>query len=149
MQHVWSVLCKKSIIDPDENLISLIDCIERLTITASGDVQNLKNMPAVSLPVQLELVSYWILDEKIKKSPSAIVEIYDPLKKKLGTAELNLTVKKGSNGVRNILKLPNLVVTTSGTYNFIVKYKDEKISSFKEIARLPLQLKLELKSAKR
>ena len=72
IDHVWSILCTKAVIDKDTNLLTLVDTIEEFTIEAAGvlkttpegvEVIPSAEVPAEQLPtipVTFEIVSLWV-----------------------------------------------------------------------------------------
>lgn len=53
IDHVWSVLCETSLLDQDSKLISLINCLEQITIPEEP-------APDKALPIVVNLVSTWV-----------------------------------------------------------------------------------------
>jgi hypothetical protein len=53
INHVWSVLCETSLLDQDSKLISLINCLEQITISE-------ESAPDKALPLVVNLVSAWV-----------------------------------------------------------------------------------------
>jgi len=53
-QHVWSVICARSIIDSDSNNISLIDVLEQLTVGPLPEEPG-----TLVIPVNFEVVTLW------------------------------------------------------------------------------------------
>lgn len=68
-KHQWSVLCRRSIIDKDDNSISLIDELEEITVMGQFSKEAInrelaeKNMKSAS-PFGFQLVSLWIRSDR-------------------------------------------------------------------------------------
>jgi hypothetical protein len=132
MKHIWSLLCRKSVVDPDNNLLNISEALEELTV----------NLPAfekskrVNIPMEFELTSYWIKEENDKKQYQGLLQIYDPSNEKLGEFEFDLIFKGSFRRLRTRLKISGLVLTVSGEYKFKVMYVDGKKNTY--VAEIPL-----------
>jgi len=145
MKHVWSILCQNSIIDSDTNSLSLYNCLAQLVIDIDKNTVT-SNETGFNIPVQYDLVSFWI-DEEIAKERGFFVEIdlVDPSNKKLGTTTNNYTLIKGTRRLRSRIKTQGISITTEGRYWFKVKMKEKKNEKFKQVAELPLDVKINYK----
>ena len=57
INHIWTVVCTKSVIDSDTNNISLIDTIERLRINLP--IGQSSNTAPINISINFEIVSLW------------------------------------------------------------------------------------------
>ena len=65
INHIWSVLCQRSVIDSKSNNISLIDIFEKLEVNLSVPVSEGKNkVKKINVPVNYEIVSLWTYDKE-------------------------------------------------------------------------------------
>lgn len=144
MKHIWSVLCKRSVIDNETNLLSLFDSLEQLTVTL--DENKVENKDKVNIPIEFHLVSFW-LDGNISKEREFFVDtdLYDPNNKKLSTFSGKYQMKKGIKRFRSRIIVNGLPTTVGGDYLFKIKIKDKKSGKFKEVAELPLDVKINYK----
>ena len=55
IDHVWTILCSRAVIDRDTNNMSLLEVIEQLTL---GDASPPVEGEGLA-PIQLELVTLW------------------------------------------------------------------------------------------
>ena len=113
MKHVWSLLCQKSSVDTDNNLLSLFECIEELNLRI--DKNKAPKGDKLVIPIEFQLVSFWV-SEDINKEDIIDVEIQlvDPNKKVLSLFKNNISVKKGVQRFRNRLNIQGLHDTKSG-----------------------------------
>src|SRR3989344_8530142 len=79
LKHVWSILCRKSIIDIDTNNITLSDVLERIIINVNQE-ENFKDKTLnYSLPIEFEVVSLWFNDLGNKDlKVETKIEIFSP-----------------------------------------------------------------------
>jgi hypothetical protein len=61
IQHVWSVLCARAVIDSESNTISLFDVVEQIVAIGPGIAAIGPGAEGVA-PVSLELVTLWSRD---------------------------------------------------------------------------------------
>ena len=135
-EHVWSVLCRKGVLDSNNNL-SMLDVLEHLKI--EGELPK----EGVGLKIPMQLVTLWIRSELT--TPETIdtrllIEI--PNGRKL----------EGAAGVVNMDKAPRSRLTVEigglpfygeGVYKFVVQHKQS--GKWKTNARVPLQVAVEAK----
>jgi len=146
MKHIWSVLCQKSSIDKESNLISLFDCVEEINLVI--DQAKAPKNDKIIIPIEFQLVSFWVFEDinKIKDNVLEIkIELLDPDKKLLGQFENKFKIKKGISRFRSRITIKGLRITKKGRYTYKVRGKDEGEKGYKVVAELPLDLKLAYK----
>lgn len=144
MKHIWSVLCQKSVIDSETNLISLIDCLEEFNLTIDinkSDNQIPNKLPP--LPINFQIVSYWLIDNTDKKLKIKI-ELLDPDNKKINELNGNFELKEKFLRYRTRINFQGLPVTKGGRYLFKI-YRVEENEILKEVSELPLDVKIDYK----
>ncbi|MFB6212469.1 MAG: hypothetical protein ABEI53_01470, partial [Candidatus Magasanikbacteria bacterium] len=61
MNHIWSVLCNKTLVDQDTNNISLIDVVEKIDL--AGPLEEIEEVTEgnkkAEIGVDFQLVSFW------------------------------------------------------------------------------------------
>lgn len=140
IKHIWSVLCGQSIINSENNEISLINILEHLDINVV--LKNDKEPErGINVPISYEVVSMWVKQDE-NKEIKGFVEIEVTLPngqvKKLFNQELIIPVK--TKRMRTRLKINGLVVQEDGIYNYIVKYRDVDQKTSEVMAILPLEI---------
>lgn len=136
MQHVWSILCRKSIIDPDTNIVNISESLEELELTIPELPETSSH---INIPIEFELTSYWV--RRGEKVPDGLVKVFDPKNEQLGEFPFNLGFKDDFTRSRTRIKFSGLVLTTEGEYKFKVGYKKEGGKKFEQVAELPLFVK--------
>lgn len=146
MKHIWSILCQKSSVDIESNLLSLFNCAEEINLIINQSKTLKDGVQAIK--IELELVSFWIT-EGVNKNEDDILEIkielLDPDKKILSSSKNKLNIKKGIQRFRNRIKIEGLYVSKEGRYTFNVWAKSGGKKEHKLVAELPLDIKIAYK----
>lgn len=140
IHHAWSVLCSKSVIDGDSNVISLFDVFEQVDvgIEVKGKADIKQN---ISVPINYEIVSLWFRDDPAKEVHFTYkLELKDPEKKLLNELEQSVTIPVQKRRTRTRVKVRGLPVTEKGIYMFEVYLKKRDQKGYTKVASLPLQL---------
>jgi len=141
MKHIWSVLCQKSSIDFETNLLSLFECLEELSLEI--DKNKFSNNGNLVIPIGVQLVSFWSIEDANKDNILEIkIELIDPDKKILNHFENNFFIKKGILRFRNRANIQGIPVTVSGRYNFNIMQKKEGEKDYKIVSEIPLDIKI-------
>lgn len=132
LEHIWSVLCSRSVIDSETNNVSIQDVIEQITIKAEPTENGF-------LPFPLELITLWGRRDINKPSMgSERVAFVTPSGKNeiISEAEIDLTnVERHRQRVR----FPGLPVSESGRYYFKVEVRSGN-NEWKQVSAIPLQV---------
>jgi len=142
VEHVWTVLCRFSVVDQQRNNISLIEIIEQLS--AVGKVES--DAEIQGLPFPVELVSLWTrTDLAIPEEGRARVRILSPEQEVLNQDEsheypIDLTQ---FHRFRAMGKFDVLPYVGNGVYYFIVEYWNEQDDSWLKVASVPLYITLQ------
>lgn len=138
MKNIWSLLCRRALIDPQTNIISLIDSFEEIEIGVDQDSKG----KVINAPVDFELVSYWKKSEDDSKEYLGEVKVLDPSGKTIGKFPFALNFAQ-STRLRARLQFPSLLITGPGEYIFQVQYKTAVSGSkFVSVAEVPLFVKI-------
>jgi hypothetical protein len=122
MQHIWSVLCQKSSIDFETNLVSLFECIEEVNLVFNGTRS--ANDEKVTVPTEWQLVNYWTIDENEKEDFLDLkVEFFDPNEICLNSYENRININKKLKRFRGRMTINGFQVTKSGRYYCKVSQK--------------------------
>lgn len=145
--HIWSVLCKESIINEDTKVLSIRDVLENLQIvlTPAPDNKEKEISTQIVVPVEYEIVSFFArrskdFEEKLEIEFSLI----DPKGKKINTNNQILAMAPGTNKTRVRTKIVGMPIRISGEYSYLVKTKQQGEESFKQVAELPLDVSIKI-----
>lgn len=143
MIHNWSILCKKSVIEAETNVISLYELIEKISIgqrieeTGSVIVPN-----EFVMPLDFELVTHFSEISKNSLKPSLKIEVLNQQNEKMGQTEHALQFNPKAKTLRSRVKFNTIKIKGEGTYTFKVSLKENEKSSFKEVANVPLEVEI-------
>lgn len=136
MKHIWSILCKKSIIDADTNNITLNEALEEITfnIPLKKDFK----LPA-SFNFDYEIVSLWTSDNPRGGEKFYVeMEFVDPTEKILAKVEQEIIFPENKKRLRTRVKANIIKVTREGEYLLKIKAKEKKNDKFKVLIKIPL-----------
>ncbi len=142
MKHIWSIICEKSSIDFETNLLSIFSCLEELKLVI--DETQVSKTEKLIIPVNFQIVSFWSIENFSQDSSLEIKgELLDPQGTVLNEFQNTLQIKAGVKRFRNRTNVQGLPVTKSGRYYFRISQKDK--NKFIVVANLPLDIDLSYK----
>jgi len=143
MKHIWTVLCQKSSIDIDTNLLSLFDCIEELSLVIDRTKAPESNLV---ISAEFQLVSFWTVENPQQENELEIRgELLDPNGKILNKFENKFAIKKGILRFRNRTNFQGLPITAAGRYMIKIMQKKENKEEFEIVTELPLDINISYK----
>ncbi|MFH1652458.1 MAG: hypothetical protein ABIE74_00215 [Pseudomonadota bacterium] len=139
IEHAWTTVCQKSIIDKDSNNISL-DILEQLSIQMPSIPADAKG---IIFPIQIEIVSLWYkgLNTKGKKY-SARLKIKSPSDDIISKKDMEVDLTN-TQRYRTRIKLNGLPIKkqSSGYFYFITEVKLN--NKWKEVSKIPVEVRLQ------
>ena len=145
IKHIWSVLCKESIINKDDNNISIHGVLEELTVFLSPVKETGKLPEKFSIPMNYEIVSMWQRNKEVGLAKAEIEYIFvDSENKELLKSTQMIEIPKTSRRNRSRMKITGMPLSEAGDYMFQVKIKEEGVDTFNIVAELPLEVKINL-----
>lgn len=142
MKHIWSVICEKSSIDFETNLLSMFNCIEEIKLVI--DNTKIPKNEKLVFPAEFQIVSFWsIKDSSQNISVEIKGELVDPKGAILNEFKNTLEIKSGIKRFRNRTNIQGMPITESGRYYFKIFQKNE--DKFEVVAELPLDVDLSYK----
>ncbi len=141
MKHIWTVICEKSSVDKETNLLSMFNCIEQMNLTL--DKEKVFKKEGLIVKVDLQLVSFWIIENHNKENILEFkVEIISPDGNSLSSYINKVNIAKGILRFRNIVNIRTFKIAGEGRYKIKMMYKKEKGKDFIPVAELPLDVKI-------
>lgn len=123
---IWSVICKKAIVDDQTKLISIIDILEKLILDidiekAPDEIKQTYKDGAWEKPIQVQgditVASYWELSKENRKQELTVeTRIFDFNNRELAMGQLTFNVDAITSYQRTFVKLPTFPVVGSGRY---------------------------------
>ena len=150
VKHVWSVLCKESVVNQDDNLISIHGALEEFTVNISPADSKTTAIPEkLSIPVNYEIVSFWVKEDTSETVKVQIeYSLIDPSGENLFTKIQDLDIPENIKRHRSRMKIMGLPISKSGDYTFLVKKKESESKKFELVAELPLEVKIQIEKPK-
>lgn len=134
IEHAWSVVCDKTIVDSDSNNISL-DAVEQLSV---GGLEVPAEKEAVMLPYRLTVASLWYrTDPDVEATGKARILFLAPNSEELGRFEVDLDLA-GHERSRTRCVMQAIPIAGPGRYLFVVELKLD--SDWMPVARIPYQV---------
>jgi hypothetical protein len=131
IQHVWSVLCTRAVIDNETNIISLFDVVEQIAVVGPGG-------EGVA-PVSLEMVTLWSRESLEEATRGrARLRIVGPDGMQIGNPiehDVDLT---NFVRIRNRFRMAAFPVIGPGKYSLVVEI--EQNDAWRQVANVPVQL---------
>jgi hypothetical protein len=144
IEHVWSVVCSKSIIDGESNNISLLEVIEQVNVPAPPHV-NLEVPPPAdpseakaAIAIPFELVTLWTraFDGEASQGKGRIATIgVSGNRKEFPPFDINLMA---NDRIRTRARFMGLEYRQPGRMSFIVELKNDGEDTWKSVATIPL-----------
>jgi len=149
IKHIWSVLCKESVVNQDDNLISIHGVLEELTVNIAPINPATDSVPErLTIPVNYEIVSFWVKDNPKEEIKVQIeYNLIDPQGESLFSRIQDLELPENIKRHRSRMRITGLPVSQSGDYMFVIKKKEN--GKFEHMISLPLEVKLLLEKPKK
>lgn len=145
IKHIWSVLCRRSIIDSTTNNLTISDVLEELKIDIKVEEKDSANLKVITLPLEFEVVSMWLKDRKDIQShlkADCDIEVISPIGKTMQNFAQKIEMPAGMRRMRTILRVIGFAVEDSGEYTLKINIKEEGYKTYKTVAELPLEVSL-------
>ncbi len=148
-RHIWSVLCRKQLVDNDSKQVSLIDMMEKATLSRADIEQQAKSlgMSADALlaegfffPLPMHLVTFWTRDDpELPEVSEATVRILTPKGKVQAENRIPIDLTDYRNS-RPVLRLPGVVFVGTGIYRVVVAKRDKSGKRLLRQAEIPFEV---------
>ncbi len=136
VKHIWSVLCEESLINQDNNSLTLSKVIEGIEVKLKDSEPKTQK---IVLPLNFEIVTMLTTSKKEKDTKIELQVVYlNPAMDQIGKNVLPVIIPAGKTTMRNRLKMSGLPVQDAGKYVFLISIKDENDKDFRTVAELPL-----------
>ena len=135
INHVWTVVCSKSVVDKETNNVSLLEVIEQLTFEGPEEPKQVTNLPFLG-----EIVSLWSRAQK-DENPlgTGKIVIEDNAGAGIGEVEFQIDLREFQRA-RTILKFNAMPFKASGTQVFHIQYKFGGADEWKTAAKVPVEM---------
>lgn len=148
IKHIWSIICRESIINQDDNVISILGVLEELTSNLTPIGPKLPMPEKINIPFNFEIVNYWTKDSSEAVKIQIKTAVIDPEGTELSSIINESVFPAGVKKLRSRLKAQGLSVTKSGGYHFRISVKTDGEKDYKLAAELPLSINIKIKEPK-
>lgn len=146
IKHIWTVLCRRSIIDKESNNISLLDVLEQVAVSRipAGERQPAKDTLTSAVPLDYELVSLWIRASEdqpaLGHARAILCSPSGALPGEPAQIDVDLRVYQR---MRTRQRFVGLRIKEPGQYLFRVEYRDDGEAEWRGVTTIPLQVIIE------
>lgn len=141
--HIWTIVCRRSIVEKDTNILSIIDVAEQLSIDVhvSPEVQDADVIGSAAF----HLISFWERTDPKRPEPETQIEtrVISPSGKLLGKMEADFSMNDPHTRSRVTVSVPGMPVRESGRYEIRVFLKKGK--RWQRVATVPLTIVVSVK----
>lgn len=138
VEHMWTVLCSRSLVDIESQNISLLEVVDEITLPADA----FANKPTMNLSLQMELVTCWRRSNLSQPGKTrAKMTLMDPKGKTIEEQAYSVDLSEG-NRRRTRIRIPGLALVGPGTYTFQVELQSIGNGPWMKVAKLPLDVLL-------
>ena len=133
--HVWTVLCRKASIDRESNVVSLLEVIESIQITAPT-----ASNPPLAVPIQLEIVTLWARSDPGRpERASARFSLHFPDGTQVegSRSEVNLM---DWQRLRTVIQMQGFPVKGPGIHHIVIQSRQDDGSAWTEVAKIPIEI---------
>jgi hypothetical protein len=137
--HVWTILCRRAIVNKDDNLLSLIDLFEGFAVPSPPPppADRPKSLPAVSIGICI--ASLWRRNNPHRPERAiARCKVLAPDGKTVTDTQLDLVFEDPFINMRSFMQLPFLPLRGPGTYEFVMYVGDGK--TWKKVTAVPVPI---------
>ena len=132
-KHIWSVLCRKGILDRYSNQVTIFNVLEEMTIQPDAV------FPA-TVPLDWSIVTLWVREHLKRPEQTLTRTIYlGPKGREIGRGEQKIDLGKHERS-RSFANQDHLTIAGFGTHKFLIDYKT-KSGHWKRATEIPLYVK--------
>jgi len=141
IKHIWTILCRRSVIDSETNNLSIYDILEQLTIDIKIKKDRKDKVTKINVPIEYEVVSLWTKSPKATEFDGGIkLEIINSEEKIEKTFEQPLKLAKDKSRLRSRIRIKGFVVEKPGIYIFRISYRENNRDKYIKAADIPLEI---------
>ena len=135
IDHVWSVVCSRAVIDSDSNNVSLQNVLEQISVAEDLDPDQTN-----TIPTRFEVVTLWARSE-FDESAQGLqkVTLLSPAGEALVAAEAQINLAEARR-YRYRAKFSALPLRGEGRYVFRIEYRTGQEEAWTKVADIPLEV---------
>jgi len=136
IEHIWSVVCGRAIVDQQTNSLTLVDVMEQLEIGAPPPSEGERGV----LPMQVIVATLWRQKElgtPAKGAYSLELKAPDDTEMFKQISDVDLTAH---NRLRTFNAINGIPILGPGTYRFQIRLRLDGQEDWIEVSSLPLEV---------
>lgn len=136
INHVWTVICSRAVVDNESNNVTLQNILEQFRIKAEPEPDGVIGIP-------FDIMTLWIRsDENVPEKANTKLILVSPSGKIIHTYETDIDLTNHER-FRSKAKFSGLPASKSGRYLFRVAIQQEKSEEWKVVTEIPLSVNFE------
>lgn len=141
MKNVWSVIFKNTVVDSNNNALSLIEELDEITV----GIKDNKDLGLIKkISISFSIVHLWYDDQvNSDRTFTLLIEVISPDNQVVGKFSKDVVIEKGKKRLRTIINSAGITITSAGVYNIVTKYRIGK-GKYVLASKLPLDVKFSL-----
>lgn len=135
IDHVWTVVCRQSVIDRDSKNLSLFNVLEQIAVQGEANTGERR-----LIPMDLEVVSLWSRsDYDVSAKGVQRLTLLSPDEESLASGEQEIDLSKHRR-FRNRARFRGLPMKGAGRYVFRVDQMTEGGAEWQHVMDIPLEV---------
>ena len=136
VDHVWTVLCSRSLVDVESQNISLLEVVDEIALAPEVFAEG----KDVSLPIRLEPVTCWRRTQMDQPGKGRCrMSLINPDGKRLEEQSYTVDLSESPRR-RTRIRMPGLTISKPGPYLFRVETQMMPVGQWMEVAKIPLDI---------
>ena len=133
IEHVWTVLCSRAVVDEYSKNASLQNTLEQIVIATEP-------LPETLIPFRHDVMSYWVRsDPDVPAKGKTRLSVVLPSGDVFGSNELEIDLVAHTT-MRNRIHFEALPIAEAGRHHFVVELQIEGKEEWQQVAAIPLML---------
>lgn len=136
VEHLWTVLCSRSLVDVESQNISLLEVIDEISVAPEA----LTDPQGITLPLRMELITCWRRSNLAQGTKTrAKMTLVHPDGRTLEEQSYSVDLSESTRR-RTRFRIPGITVTKAGTYWFRMEVQTVGNGPWIKVAQLPLDI---------
>jgi hypothetical protein len=136
IDHIWTVACKRAIVDADSNNVSLQSVLEQIVVNAEP-------LPNGVIPMPFDIMSLWIRsDVTVASQALAKISMFSPSGQEIplkGDGDFIFTIDASNfERFRSKARFGGFPASESGQYWFYVAVQQQASDEWVRVAEIPI-----------
>jgi hypothetical protein len=152
IQHLWSLVCERAIVDAATNNVSLTNVLEEIQVTPNPGAKlgaGIGTNDEISVPITFNLVSAFRKLVPAEYNGEVKTSIIDPNNKVINVNSHIIKIPASAKRFRGIVGFQGFKLTGPGEYKFLIEIKESTEKVFKKVGEVYLEFKIVLATSRK